>query len=53
MASQKMSIDDAKKKYILEEAFPYFWDKRTEERRKRLHTNNIEAIWERISKYPR
>jgi hypothetical protein len=50
MASQKMSIDDAKKKYVLEKEFPYFWDKKTEERRKRLHTNNLEAIWERISK---
>ncbi len=45
---QGQTIEDAKKKYTLEDEFPYFLDKRTEQRRTQLHEYNIEAIWERI-----
>ena len=41
---------EAKKKYTLAEAFPYFKDKVIKIRDIDLHENNVEAIWERISK---
>ena len=49
MVQQGMKIEDAKEKYTIEEDFPYFRDKRTKVRRERIHENNIETIWERIS----
>ena len=50
MYRQGMSIEEAKKKYTIEEDFPYFKDRITKRRDIDINENNIEAIWERISK---
>jgi cyclase len=48
---QGQTIEDAKKKFTIEDDFPYFKDKIIETRRGNIHENNIEAIWERVAKF--
>jgi glyoxylase-like metal-dependent hydrolase (beta-lactamase superfamily II) len=50
MYHQGLTIEDAKKKYSIEEDFPYFKDRIVKTRRGDIHENNIEAIWARIVK---
>jgi cyclase len=50
MYRQGMSLEDAKEKYTIEEDFPYFKERITKMRDIDINGNNIEAIWERISK---
>jgi glyoxylase-like metal-dependent hydrolase (beta-lactamase superfamily II) len=50
MYQQGLTIEDAKKKYTIEEDFPYFKDRIVQTRRGNIHYNNIEAIWDRITK---
>jgi glyoxylase-like metal-dependent hydrolase (beta-lactamase superfamily II) len=50
MYQQGLTIEDAEKKYTVEEDFPYFKDRIVQTRRGNIHENNLEAIWERISK---
>jgi len=47
---QNISLEEAKKKFPFKERFPYFWDPRYAERKTLIHLNNLEVIWERISK---
>lgn len=47
---QDKSLDDAKKKYPFKEKFSYFWNPRYAERTTKIHENNLDVIWERISK---
>lgn len=49
MFRQGLTLEDAKKKYTVEEDFPYFKDKITKMRDVDINEHNIEAIWERIS----
>lgn len=49
MFRQGMTLEDAKKKYIIEKDFPYFKDKITKMRDIDINEHNIEAIWERIT----
>lgn len=49
MHKQGLKIEDAKKKYTIEDDFPYFKDKIIETRSGNIHENNIEAIWQRIA----
>ncbi len=49
MHRQGLSLEEAKKKYSIEEDFPYFKDRITKRRDIDIHEHNIEAIWERIS----
>jgi glyoxylase-like metal-dependent hydrolase (beta-lactamase superfamily II) len=48
MMRQGLAIEDAKKRYSIEEDFPYFKDRIVQSRRGNIHHNNIEAIWDRI-----
>ncbi len=50
MYRQGQTIEDAKKKYTIENDFPYFKDRIVQTRRGNIHENNIEAIWAQISK---
>jgi glyoxylase-like metal-dependent hydrolase (beta-lactamase superfamily II) len=50
MYRQGLTIEDAKKKYKIEEDFPYFKERIVDTRRGNIHQNNIEAIWDRIIK---
>lgn len=50
MARQGMTLEEAKKRYSVEEDFPYFKDKITKVRDIDINASNIEAIWERIAK---
>lgn len=50
MHSQGLKIEDAKKKYSIEDDFPYFKDRIIQTSKGNIHEYNIEAIWERISK---
>jgi glyoxylase-like metal-dependent hydrolase (beta-lactamase superfamily II) len=50
MYQQGLTIEDAKKKYTIEEDFPYFKDRIVQTRRGNIHENNIEAIWDQITK---
>jgi len=50
MHRQGLKIEDAKKKYTIEDDFPYFKDRIVQTRKGNIHEYNIEAIWERISK---
>lgn len=50
MHRQGMTIEDAKKKYTIEDDFPYFMDKITKRGDIDINEYNIEAIWEKISK---
>jgi len=49
MHKQGLKIEDAKKKYTIEDDFPYFKDKIIETKSGNIHESNIEAIWERIA----
>ena len=44
------TLEDAKTTFSIEKDFPYFKDKRTKVRDIDLHLNNIEALWDYISK---
>jgi hypothetical protein len=50
MYQKGLTLEDAKKQYTIAEDFPYFKDKIVQTRRGNIHENNIEAIWDRISK---
>jgi glyoxylase-like metal-dependent hydrolase (beta-lactamase superfamily II) len=50
MYGEGLTIEDAKKKYTIEDDFPYFKDRIVQTRRGNIHHNNIEAIWARITK---
>ena len=50
MYRQGLTIEDAKKNFTIERDFPYFKDKIIKARDVDINENNIEAIWERISK---
>jgi glyoxylase-like metal-dependent hydrolase (beta-lactamase superfamily II) len=50
MYRQGVKIEDAKKKFTIEEDFPYFKNRIVQTSRGNIHEYNIEAIWERISK---
>ena len=50
MRQNGLTLTDAIQKYTIENDFPYFKDKIIKTRRGSIHENNIEAIWERISK---
>jgi glyoxylase-like metal-dependent hydrolase (beta-lactamase superfamily II) len=50
MHNQGMTIEDAKKEFTIEDDFPYYKDKRVQTSRGSIHENNIEAIWERVTK---
>jgi len=43
------TLEDAKKKYVIERDFPHFKDRRQKIRDVDIHQNNIEAIWAKIS----
>lgn len=49
MHKQGLKIEDAKKKYTIEDDFPYFKDKIIKTKSGNIHENNIEAIWQRIA----
>lgn len=48
MKRKGLTIEDAKKRYTIEDDFPYFKDRIVQTRRGNIHQNNIEAIWDRI-----
>jgi glyoxylase-like metal-dependent hydrolase (beta-lactamase superfamily II) len=50
LKSQGKTIEDAKVAFSIEKDFPYFKDKRTKVRDIDLHLNNIEVLWEWLSK---
>ena len=50
MYRQGQTIEDAKKKYTIENDFPYFKDRIIKMRDIDINENNIEAIWAQISK---
>jgi len=50
MCRQGLTVEDAKKKYTIENDFPYFKDKIIKVRDIDINENNIEAIWERITR---
>lgn len=50
MFQQGHTLEDAKKEYTIVEDFPYFKDKIIQTSRGNIHENNIEAIWDRITK---
>jgi len=50
MHRQGLKIEDAKKKYTIEDDFPYFKNRIVQTSRGNIHEYNIEAIWERISR---
>lgn len=50
MRQQGLTLTDAIQKYTIENDFPYFKDKIIKTRWGSIHENNIEAIWERITK---
>jgi glyoxylase-like metal-dependent hydrolase (beta-lactamase superfamily II) len=50
MYQQGLTIEDAKKKYTIENDFPYFKDKIIKVRDIDITENNIEAIWAQITK---
>jgi len=50
MHRQGLKIEDAKKKYTIENDFPYFKNRIVQTKKGNIHEYNIEAIWERISK---
>ena len=46
---QGASVEDARKAFTIEHDFPYFKDRMLVVRGTKIHDNNIEAIWEKIS----
>jgi glyoxylase-like metal-dependent hydrolase (beta-lactamase superfamily II) len=50
MHQKGLTVTDAIQKYTIENDFSYFKDKIFETSRGSIHENNIEAIWDRISR---
>jgi glyoxylase-like metal-dependent hydrolase (beta-lactamase superfamily II) len=53
MFRQGMTLEDAKKRYSVDEDFPYFKDRITKMRDVDINQYNIEAIWEQLSRRPK
>lgn len=50
MQRKDLTLEDAKQEFTLSDDFQYFLDERTQSRREAIHVNNIEVLWDLISK---